>query len=142
MSAGGRPALLLLSVHSAVEGNRPNAAQAIFRRVELGTDCDPFMLHHLYAALAEKERAIAAPRVLPSALGDGLGLRHFQNFRGSISHPTQLLCTLRGHRRPAGHATVATGRGLALTRTGLAPAGSDHLILTHPQVLDGLNGNS
>jgi hypothetical protein len=42
---------------------------------------------------------IAVPHILPSALGDGLGLRHFQNFRGSISHPTQLLCTLRGRRR-------------------------------------------
>src|SRR5271166_6222115 len=42
---------------------------------------------------------IAVPHILPSALGDGLGLRDFQNFRGSISHPTQLLCTLRGRRR-------------------------------------------
>jgi hypothetical protein len=30
------------------------------------------------------------------------------------------------------HATLATGRVLALTRTGLAPAGSDQLVLTHP----------
>ena len=29
-------------------------------------------------------------------------------------------------------------RGPALTRTGLAPAGSNQLILTHPHVLDGL----
>src|SRR5208282_6507779 len=36
---------------------------------------------------------------------------------------------------PAGHATLATGRVLALTRTGLAPAGSDQLILTHPPLL-------
>jgi hypothetical protein len=33
---------------------------------------------------------------------------------------------------PAGHATLATGRVLALTRTGLAPAGSDQLTPTHP----------
>src|SRR6201746_1819990 len=32
-----------------------------FISVELGTDCDPFMLH-LYAALAEKERALISAR--------------------------------------------------------------------------------
>src|SRR5271157_5549804 len=39
---------------------------------------------------------------------------------------------------PAGHATLATGRVLALTRAGLSPAGPDQLILTHPHILDGL----
>jgi hypothetical protein len=37
-------------------------------------------------------------------------------------------------RRVALHATLATGRVLALTRAGLSPAGPDQLILTHPQI--------
>src|SRR5271166_2008513 len=52
--------------------------------------------------------------------------------RGSISHPTQLLCTLRGRRRRRAHATLATERALPLTRAGLSSAGSDQFILTHP----------
>ena len=40
--------------------------------------------------------------------------------RGSISHPTQSLCTLRGRRRRRAHATLATGRVLPLTRAGLS----------------------
>src|SRR5271166_2537696 len=52
--------------------------------------------------------------------------------RGSMSHPTQSLCTLRGRRRRPAHATLATGRVLPLTRAGLSPAGSDQLILAHP----------
>src|SRR5271166_1950047 len=74
---------------------------------------------------------IAAPHRLPSAPGDGLGLHHFQNIRGSISHPTQLLCKLRGRRRRRATQHSLPGGLLALTRSGLAPAGSDQLILPH-----------
>src|SRR5664279_2867763 len=56
--------------------------------------------------------------------------------RGSISHPTQSLCTLRGRRRRRAHATLATGRVLPLTRAGLSPAGSDQLLLSHPPKLE------
>jgi len=55
--------------------------------------------------------------------------------RGSIPHPAQSLCTLRGRRRRRTHATLATGRALPLTRTGLAPAGSRQLILAHRKPL-------
>ncbi len=46
-----------------------------FISVELGTDCDPFMLH-LYAALAEKERALISARTkaaLAAKKADGTG---------------------------------------------------------------------
>ena len=46
-----------------------------FINVELGTDCDPFMLH-LYAALAEKERALISARTkaaLAAKKADGTG---------------------------------------------------------------------
>lgn len=46
-----------------------------FISVELGTDCDPFMLH-LYAALAEKERALISARTkaaLAAKRADGSG---------------------------------------------------------------------
>jgi Resolvase, N terminal domain len=40
---------------------RESAAQTLFIVAELGADADPFMLH-IYAALAEKERALIADR--------------------------------------------------------------------------------
>lgn len=48
-----------------------------FISVELGADCDPFMLH-LYAALAEKERALISARTkaaLAAKRADGTGWR-------------------------------------------------------------------
>jgi hypothetical protein len=69
--------------------------------------------------------------------GDGLGLRNFRTFAAQC--PTPHNCCVRFVTAVAGgHATLATGRVLALTRAGLSPAGPDQLILTHPQVLDGL----
>src|ERR1700677_1075111 len=43
---------------------------------------------------------------------------------------------------PADHATLATGRLLALPGPDFHPTGSDQLILTHPHLLDGLMSRS
>ena len=51
------------------------ARRVPFISVELGVDCDPFMLH-LYAALAEKERALISARTkaaLAAKKADGSG---------------------------------------------------------------------
>jgi len=58
-----------------------------FVSAELGADCDPFMLH-LYAALAEKERALISQRTkaaLAAAKDRGvvLGNPHLDEVRGS-----------------------------------------------------------
>jgi hypothetical protein len=74
---------------------------------------------------------IAAPHILPSALGDVLGLRDFRTFAAQYSTPRNR-CVRFVAAVTGGHATLTTGRALPLTRTGLSPAGSDQLILTHP----------
>src|SRR5271165_874135 len=61
--------------------------------------------------------------------GDGLGLRDFRTFAAHIP-PHTIAVYASWPPSPAGHATLATGRVLALTRAGLSPAGPDQLILT------------
>jgi hypothetical protein len=67
--------------------------------------------------------------------GDDLGLRDFRTFAAQCPTPHNS-CVRFVTAVAGGHATLATGRVLALTRAGLSPAGPDQLILTHPQTLD------
>ena len=68
--------------------------------------------------------------------GDGLGLRDCRTF--AAHYPASHNCCVRFVADvTGGHATLATGRALPITRTGLSPAGPDQLILTHPRCLDG-----
>ena len=80
---------------------------------------------------------MAAPHILPSALGTASASVTSELSRLNIP-PHTIAVYASWPPSPTGHATLATGRVLALTRTGLSPAGPDQLILTHPQILDGL----
>ena len=65
--------------------------------------------------------------------GDGLGLRDFRAF--AAQYPTPHNCCVRFVAAVAGGPRNTRYRAAAnLTRTGLSPAGSEQLILTHPQV--------
>jgi hypothetical protein len=66
------------------------------------------------------------------------GLRRSR--RGQRPHHATIAVYASCPPSPAGHATLATGRVLALTRTGLPPAGSNQLILTHPPDLGRAHG--
>jgi hypothetical protein len=67
--------------------------------------------------------------------GDGLGLRDCKTFAAQYLTPHN--CCVRFAAAVAGGPRNTRYRAVAsLTRTGLPPAGSDQLILTHPQTLD------
>src|SRR5271165_2721686 len=76
---------------------------------------------------------MAAPHILPSALGTASASVTSELSRLNIP-PHTIAVYASWLPSPAGHATLATGRVLALTRAGLSPAGPDQLILTHPQI--------
>src|ERR1700677_5188995 len=74
---------------------------------------------------------IAAPHILPSALGDVLGLRDHKTF--AAQYPTPHNCCVRFVAAVADGPRNTRYRVVAsLTWTGLPPAGSDQLILTQP----------
>src|SRR5882757_9411746 len=75
---------------------------------------------------------IAAPHILPSTLGGRPRPPSFSELSRLNIPPHTIAVYASWPPSPVGHATLATGRVLALTRTGLAPAGSDQLVLTHP----------
>src|SRR5271165_5468426 len=75
---------------------------------------------------------MAAPHILPSALGTASASVTSELSRLNVP-PHTIAVYASWLPSPAGHATLATGRVLALTRAGLSPAGPDQLILTHPQ---------
>jgi Ca2+/H+ antiporter len=75
---------------------------------------------------------MAAPHILPSALGTASASVTSKLSRLNIP-PHTIAVYASWSPSPAGHATLATGRVLALTRTGLSPAGPDQLVLAHPQ---------
>src|SRR5271166_1604475 len=75
---------------------------------------------------------MAAPHILPSALGTASA--SVTSELSLLNIPPHTIAVYASWLpSPAGHATLATGRVLALTRAGLSPAGPDQLILTHPQ---------
>ena len=55
-------------------------------------------------------------------------------FRGSITHPTQLLCTLRGRRYRRLTQHLLPGGSLGPTRAGLSPAGLHQLWLAPSEI--------
>ena len=55
-------------------------------------------------------------------------------FRGSITHPTPLLCTLRGRRYRRLTQHLLPGGSLGLTRAGLSPAGLHQLWLAPSEI--------
>lgn len=55
-------------------------------------------------------------------------------FRGSITNPTQLLCTLRGRRYRRLTQHLLPGGPLRLTRAGLSPAGLHQLLLAPSEI--------
>jgi hypothetical protein len=80
---------------------------------------------------------MAAPHILPSALGTASASVTSELSRLNV--PPHTIAVTLVTAVADGHATLATGRVLALTRAGLSPAGPDQLILTHPQSLDSPN---
>src|SRR3954465_12990338 len=88
------------------EAIRSNTRSPRFRPV-------PFVRDGVFDHDGASTPRIAAPHMLPSALGDGLGLRGFKTFAAQYptphNHCVRSLCTLRGRRRRRAHATLATG---------------------------------
>src|SRR5271163_2921648 len=55
-------------------------------------------------------------------------------FRGSITNPAQLLCTLRGRVNVGSRNTCYRAARYGLTRTGLAPVGLHQLLLAPSEI--------
>jgi hypothetical protein len=91
----------------------------------------PFMRDGVFDLDGASAPGIAAPPILPSALGDVLGLRDHKTFAAQYPTPhnrcVRFVAAIADGPRNTRYRAVAS-----LTRTGLPPAGSDQLILTHP----------
>jgi hypothetical protein len=94
-----------------------------FRRV-------PFMRDRVFDHGRASAPRKAVRTMLPSTFSTGsapaVGI-----FRGSIAHPTRLLCTLRRGRHLPRRNTRYRATRYGLTRTGLSPAGTCQLRLAH-----------
>ena len=110
----------------------PNAGPPKFRR-------DPFARDVLFDPGRAAKPRLTALLILRSTMST-VSAPAICPFRGSIAHPTQPLCTLRGrrHRRLTQHSLP--GGPLSLTRVGLAP--TDHASLAWRLRSSGLHATS
>jgi hypothetical protein len=119
------PVRLLVCSPTASSPRLPVAARSPRRlRAKRGLPgTDVVCLHVMESATAARRQRLAYRRrtCCLRRCSTSRPLR-LSGFRGSIVHPTQSLCTLRGRRRRRAHATLTTGRPLRPTRAGLSPA--------------------
>jgi hypothetical protein len=109
------------------EAIRSNTRSPRFRPV-------PFVRDGVFDHDGASAPRIAAPYILPSALGDGLGLRGFKTFAAQYPTPhnhcvrfvAAVADGLTQHSLPGGR--------YPLPGTGLSPAGPDQLLLAHPPI--------